>query len=96
MNIELSNQELDILVTAVELWEKDPQSSRVFGSIFSAMLGPREGMPGYEESIQREKDASLKSEREVEQRKLTSLRLRSKLLEFKMRPQEFANAVPVA
>lgn len=88
-NVEFSVEELDAIVKGVELWENEPHQSGMLGNIFSAMLGPKEGEDGYEKYKRKTDSLRDEQQRQVDQRKLLSLRLRAKLLEMKARPEEF-------
>ena len=89
MYIEIDSKQIDVLLAALECWERDPARGGLFGAMLGAMLGPKEGDPGYDKyktQMARQDELDKADER---QRKLTALRLKMLLTEAQMQPSEF-------
>ena len=86
--LELSPEEVTILEEALELWKTQPHQSGLMGSVFSAMLGPKDRTKEeYTTELRREQ---ARATEEVKAREIRTIRLRLKLLEAQQRPSEFS------
>jgi hypothetical protein len=88
-SIQLSKEELEALEKGVELWEKEPQHSSFMGSVFGAIMAPRDDPIAMMQFKQCEQEAKATAEAEMRKRKSLSLRLRAKLIEAIDHPAEF-------
>lgn len=78
MNIELNKSEVELLDAALQVWEKETQSTALMGSMFSIMLCPKEFRDKEQEH---NKIAMDKAELEAKKRQHKSLLLRAKLFQ---------------
>lgn len=80
---ELGDDDLDVLMDALEAWESKDLSGEIMGSVLDSMLTRREPMPP-EVMMQRQLDKDQK-ERDKRTRKERSVMLRAKLLTIRDR-----------
>ena len=72
--IEVSEDELNVLISGVELWQQDPNRTDLLGAVLGATLGPRRGQEGYEEFQRETTTRAERARKEGQQRKLFALR----------------------
>lgn len=84
MIIEITQQELDVIARALDLYESEPVSQGFMGAMLkAAIIGPSE------KSDAENRAAIAKADAECRQRRMAVARLRVKLLEAIERPSEF-------
>lgn len=88
MNDYINAEEIKILMKGLDLYEGEPVTSNMTGSLIEAMLMGGRRSP---EETEKATEASIaKASAECDKRKLSVLRLRVKLLEMSQQPSEFA------
>lgn len=79
--MELTKQDLDVMVEAVEAWEREPSSTSLLGDVMGAMFcrneEEREAALREREKAKRERDESMRV------RKERSVLLRAKLIQMR-------------
>ena len=77
MQIDLSQDEIETLGSALECWEKEPTNGAFMTQIMATILAPEGKREHFD---QKAKEANEKSEVQTKLRKTRSLLLRAKLL----------------
>lgn len=85
--IKVTQQELEILGHAIDLWESEPTSTGIQSAMLSAMIGRGDtSEEGFKAKLAQTMDKASAASR---QRKLQATRLRLKILEANSNPAEF-------
>jgi len=91
MKIELSQDEVETLNTALECWEKEANTSAMISSFLSVALAPKDEK---DQQKNRSKQEFAKADEEGRRRKMKSLMLRAKL--FSAITNQMTEVEPVA
>lgn len=89
IQIELTTDDVDLLINALEAWEHSPNYTRIIGGIMGALLAPKEDDPKYVSFKKNQKKMDDETYLEIKNRKVKSLMLRARLAEAGMRASEF-------
>lgn len=85
MNVELSKNEIELLDTALQSWEKEPGSSEMLSSMLKLMLTPKEHV----EETHRLSEGSMKAaEKESQSRRIKAVMIRARLFQVLARESE--------
>lgn len=86
MNVELSKNEIELLDTALQSWEKEPGLSAMFSSMLKLVLAPKE----QEEEAQKSSENSMRAaEKETQSRRIKAVMIRAKLFQVLTRESEY-------
>lgn len=78
MTVELNKNEIELLDTALQSWEKEPVMSAMFSSMIKLVLAPKE----HEKEAQESSESSLKdAEKESQSRRIKAVMIRTKLFQ---------------
>lgn len=85
MNVELSKNEIELLDTALQSWEKEPGLSAMFYSMLKLALAPKE----QEQEAQKSSENSIRdAEKETQSRRIKAVMIRAKLFQVLARESE--------
>lgn len=85
MTVELNKNEIGLLDSALQSWEKEPGMSAMFSSMLKIVLAPKER----EEEAQQSSESSIQAaEKESQSRRIKAVMIRAKLFQVLARESE--------
>lgn len=87
MNVNLTNQEIELIDKALCIWEQEPHSSSFMAGIFSAMMGKQDNEATLSAQFENRRKSA---EEEIQKRRIQRTLLCAKLYQAQTRDSEHA------